>query len=376
MKALAEEAADVGAPTIAELASAVGVSQATASRALNRPELLSPATVARVREAALRLGYSPNRAARALSTGRHGNIALIVPDIANPFFPPLIRAAQLAAEAADFCVFLGDADETADREEVLAGKFAAQVDGFVLASPRSPAERIAALARRRPVVLVNRDVQDVPRVLINTAGGIRDAIAHLAGLGHSCIAYVAGPPNSWSNQQRRKAARQAAEARGVRLPVVPAGDPSYAAGEKASARLLDEGCTAALAFDDLVALGIMGGLASHGVAVPDEFSIIGCDDTLGSISYPPLTTIAAPTADAGRVAVELLLRVLGSDDSRDDRYSLDSHLVVRSTTGPHADAGPSAGADLGRGAGGDPGTGPGSGPGAGPRPGPGPSPAR
>jgi LacI family transcriptional regulator len=323
-----------GAPTIAKIASVLGVSQATVSRALNRPELLSPHTVQRVREAARQLGYSPNRAARALSTGQHGNIALIVPDIANPFFPPLIRAAQLAAEAADFCVFLGDSDETAAREETLALKFAAQVAGFVLASPRSPAERIHKLARRRPLVLVNRDVRDVPRVLINTAGGMRDAVAHLAGLGHERIAYVAGPANSWSNQQRRKVARQAAEERGVQISAVPAGDPTYAAGEKVTGKILDDGCTAAIAFDDLVALGILGGLASRGVAVPGVFSVIGCDDTLGSISYPPLTTIAAPAADAGRVAIELLLRVLASDKPRDDRYSLDSHLVVRATTGP------------------------------------------
>lgn len=332
----------MGAPTIAEIAIAVGVSQATVSRALNRPELLSPATVTRVREAARRLGYSPNRAAQALSTGQHGNIALIVPDIANPFFPPLIRAAQLAAEAADFCAFLGDSDETAAREETLALKFAPQVAGFVLASPRSSAERILQMAGSRPAVLVNRDVPGVPRVLINTAGGVRDAVIHLAGLGHTRIGYVAGPPDSWSNQQRRKAARQAAKHHGLQLPVVPAGDPTYAAGEKAGARLLEEGCTAAVAFDDLVALGVMGGLASHGLTVPADFSVIGCDDTLGAISYPPLTTISAPAADAGRLAVDLLLRVVGSagdtgsGDSRDDRYrySLESHLVVRSTTAP------------------------------------------
>ncbi|HLH59665.1 MAG TPA: LacI family DNA-binding transcriptional regulator [Streptosporangiaceae bacterium] len=323
-----------GAPTIARIASVLGVSQATVSRALNRPELLSPRTVQRVREAARQLGYSPNRAARALSTGQHRNIALIVPDIANPFFPPLIRAAQLAAEAADFCVFLGDSGETAPREETLAVKLAAQAAGVVLVSPRSPAERICELARRRPLVLVNRDVQDVPRVLINTTGGMRDAVAHLAGLGHERLAYVAGPAKSWSNQQRRKAARQAAEQHGLQLPVIAAGDPTYAAGEKVTGRILDDGCTAVIAFDDLVALGILGGLASRGVAVPDEFSVVGCDDTLGSISNPPLTTIAAPAMDAGRVAIELLLRVLENGTPGDDRYSLDSRLVVRSTTGP------------------------------------------
>jgi LacI family transcriptional regulator len=327
-----------GPPTIAKIASVVGVSPATVSRAFGHPELLSPATVERVVSAARELGYTPNSAARALSTGRHGNIALIVPDIANPFFPPLIRAAQQAADAAGFCVFLGDCGERPAREATLADKFAAQVDGLVLASSRSPADGIHALARRRPLVLVNRDVDGVPRVLINTAGAMRDAVAHLAGLGHKKIAYVSGPASSWSSQQRRKAVRQAAEQHGTQPLVLPAGEPTYAVGEKAVVKILEGRCTAAVAFDDLVAQGIMAGLASRGVAVPGQFSVVGCDDTLGAITYPPLTTIAAPAADAGRVAVELLLRVLASSSAgeraRDDRYSLDSRLVVRATTGP------------------------------------------
>lgn len=336
---------DEGPPTIAKIASVVGVSQATVSRALSHPELLSPATVERVQDAARELGYIPNPAARALSTGRHGNIALIVPDIANPFFPPLIRGAQLAADAAGFCVFLGDCGEHAAREATLADKFAAQVDGLVLASSRSPEESVHALARRRPLVLVNRDIGGVPRVLVNTAGAMRDAVAHLAGLGHKKIAYVSGPASSWSNQQRRKAVRQAAEQHGTQLLVLPAGEPTYAVGEKATGKILEGGCTAAVAFDDLVAQGIMAGLASRGVAVPGQFSVVGCDDTLGAITYPPLTTVAVPAGHAGRVAVELLLHVLASGSSareqaRDDRYSLDSRLVVRATTGPPGPARP------------------------------------
>src|SRR5690349_6437184 len=102
---MAEKDATGGeAPTIDRVAAAAGVSRATVSRAFTRPGMLSAATVARVREIAARLGYTPNQVARALSTGRHGNFALIVPDVANPFFPPLIKAAQKRAELADFCL--------------------------------------------------------------------------------------------------------------------------------------------------------------------------------------------------------------------------------------------------------------------------------
>src|SRR5690606_20676084 len=99
--------------TIRDVAAAAAVSRSTVSRAFTRPQLLSPETVRHVLAVAARLGYVGNQAARALSTGRFGNIAVVVPDIANPFFPPLVRSLQLAAEAADLAVFLGDSDESA-----------------------------------------------------------------------------------------------------------------------------------------------------------------------------------------------------------------------------------------------------------------------
>ena len=120
-------------PTISQVAKASGVSRATVSRAFSRPEMLTEETVRRVKEVAGKLGYVPNQVARALSTGRHGNVALIVSDVANPFFPPLIRAAQLRADQAGLCVFLGNSDEDPVREELLVGRFFGQVEGLVLA---------------------------------------------------------------------------------------------------------------------------------------------------------------------------------------------------------------------------------------------------
>src|SRR3954464_15962691 len=123
-------------PTISQVAKASGVSRATVSRAFSRPEMLTEATVRRVKEVADELGYVPNQVARALSTGRHGNIALIVSVVANPFNPPLIRAAQWRADKAGLCVFLGNSDEDPVREEMLVGRFSVQVEGLVIASSR------------------------------------------------------------------------------------------------------------------------------------------------------------------------------------------------------------------------------------------------
>ncbi len=171
--------------TINQVAAAAGVSKSTVSRAFSRPEMITAETVAHVMEVAKKLGYVPNHTARALSTGRAGTVAIVVPDIANPFFPPLIRGAQAAADQAGFSLLLGDSDEDPTREDVLVSKFGPQTDGIVLASSRMTEEQIRAHAERRPLVLINRDVEGLPRVLIDTATGIAAAVEHLAELGTS-----------------------------------------------------------------------------------------------------------------------------------------------------------------------------------------------
>ncbi len=321
-------------PTITEVAAAAGVSRATVSRTFSRPELLTPETTERVRAVASRLGYVPNQVARALSTGRAGNIALIVPDIANPFFPPLIRAAQASADEAGFAVFLGDSDEKPEREDVLLTKIAAQVDGFILASPRLDEQRIRAHAARRPLILINRDIDGLPRILMDVEAGIAQAIAHLTDLGHRRIAYVSGPPASWANQQRQKAAVKAAKAQGLTLVAVPALHPTYQGGQNATDELLRADVTATVAFDDLVAQGIMAGLADRGLQVPRDMSVIGFDDVLAERTYPPLTTVAAHCAESGAQAVALLCEILQGGRAETERVIIPTELVVRATTAP------------------------------------------
>lgn len=319
-------------PTIEQVARAAGVARSTVSRAFSRPGMLSPQTVAHVMEVAARLGYAPNQVARALSTGRYGNIALIVPDVANPFFPPLIRAAEARADAAGLCVFLGDSDENPAREERLTGKMAAQVDGFVLASSRLAEDAVRALRGRRPVVLVNRDIEGLDRVLIDSAPGAAAAVRHLQALGHRRIAYIGGPPSSWSNQQRRSAVLRTAEELGVEAVEVAAERPSYEGGMAAASAVLASRTTSAIAFDDLVAQGLLAGLAGLGVEVPAAFSVIGCDDVLGARTYPPLTTISSRSNDAGRAAIEMLLAQIESGSFPGTAQRLATELIVRATT--------------------------------------------
>lgn len=322
-----------GTPTISQVAAAAGVSKSTVSRAFSRPEMITAETVAHVMEVATRLGYVPNHTARALSTGRAGTVAIVVPDIANPFFPPLIRGAQAAADQAGFSLLLGDSDEDPTREDVLVGKFGPQTDGIVLASSRMTEEQIRAHAERRPLVLINRDVTGLPRVLIDTATGIAAAVEHLAELGHEHLVYVSGPASSWSNSERRRAVRAAGRRLGVKVSAVAARRSTYDAGVQRVDAILASGASAAIAFDDLLAQGILAGLADRGIAVPAQFSVVGCDDVLAATTYPPLTTVSAHGGEAGRAAVTLLLTTLdGTPDNT--RHTLDTTLVHRATTAP------------------------------------------
>jgi len=320
--------------TIRQVAEVAGVARSSVSRAFTQPGMLSTETVERIKKAAEALGYVPNHTARALSTGRHDNVGLIVPDITDPFFPPLIQAAQLEADRSDFCIFLGNTEENPKQEDKLVGRFARQVEGLVLASSRLSEEIIRAHAAQMPLVLINRDIEGIPRVLIDSSPGMHEAVAHLARLGHRKIAYVSGPPNSWSDKQRRAAIFSAAAMLDVAVEAVPAVRASYKSGRDAVSTILAKGATGAVAFDDLTAQGVLTGLAEKGVSVPDDFSLIGCDDVPGRVTYPALTSASSRSKEAGRAAVSLLFEMLRSQAIRDVRYVLETNLVVRETTAP------------------------------------------
>jgi LacI family transcriptional regulator len=321
-------------PTIKEVAEAAGVSRATVSRAFGKPALLNPATVEHVRSIADQLGYVPNQVARALSTGRAGNIGLIVPDIANPFFSTIVRAAQAHAYTNGYLTILGDSDEIPGLEDVLLGKLASQVEGFILASPRLSTQRIKGHADRRPLVLMNRDVAGIPKVLIDAAAGFEEAVDLLASLGHRSAVYVGAPRASWANQQRQTAVLNATLRNGMAVRVLHVPRPTYDAGRACTGEVLATGATAVLAVDDLVAQGVMAGLDERKVIVPDDISVIGCDDIIAATTHPPLSTIAVHCRDAGWRAAELLIAVLNGPLLSKTELIIKSDLILRQTIAP------------------------------------------
>ena len=320
-------------PTINQVAEAAGVTKSSVSRAFTRPEMLSAETVRKIFAAAEMLGYVPNQTARALSTGKHGNIALIVPDVANPFFPPLIRAAQSEADRSEYCVFLGNSDEKPAQEDKLIARFGGQVEGFLLVSSRLSDEQIVNHAARRPVVLINRDVEGIPRVLIDSATGVAEAVRHLASLGHRKLVYVGGPQGSWSNKQRRAAVRRSARELGMEVVQITNEYPAFESGRRIVPGVLASGATAAIAFDDVTAQGMLAELLARGISVPEQLSVVGCDDVLGATTYPSLTSVSNRSVEAGKTALMLLVDILSNQAIRDVRYVLSTTVVIRSTTG-------------------------------------------
>lgn len=325
---------DRSKPTITDIAEALGVSRATVSRAFGRPEQIGEATVKRVHQMAEQLGYVANPLARALSTGKQGNVAILVPDIANPFFPPLIRAMQRSADEAGYGVFIGDTDSDPQREFQLAMRLAPQIEGFVLASSRMSDPDILRVATMCPVVMINRDIKTLPRILIDPTTGLEEAVAALVDLGHRQIAYVAGPVTSWSDQQRRAVLRATAKRHGLTIRVLDGFKDSFEGGRAAAGALVGAGVTGAIAFDDFVAHGILAGLAQAGLAVPQSFSLIGFDDVLGASTWPALSSVHAPGDEAGRRAMAVLTAALKSGESEPVCDRLGTRFVARATIGP------------------------------------------
>ncbi|MEV1145200.1 LacI family DNA-binding transcriptional regulator [Micromonospora sp. NPDC049799] len=334
--------------TIRDVARASGVHISTVSRTFSAPHLVNPETRGRVLACAEELGYRPNRAARALITGRTHNIGLIIADIANPFFPPLIKAAESQARQRDYHVFVADTNEDPIAEEELVHALAKQVDGVLLCSPRMSNSLIEQLSREVPLVVINRQVTGLPCVTMDVGQGTRAAMEHLLDLGHRRIALLSGPRGSWTSREIRRAAGVAARSGGAELTVLGPNQPTETGGGALAEQVRRAGVTAVLAYNDLMAIGLIEGLDALGLRVPQDVSVVGIDDiTLSRLTRPKLTTVATPTAAAGRTAVDMLLqhdsvaargsRGGGRSGATDDRRTtaqvmLRTELVIRDST--------------------------------------------
>ena len=325
------------ASTISDVAAAAGVATSTVSRALSNPDRVNFRTRERIEQAVVDLQYVPSSQARGLSVGRTNTVALLVPDITNPFYFGIIHGAQSQLKAAGYTQLLIDTEESAESEAESLEKLRKSADGVILAASRLDDELLRSAGKKIPMVAINRNAPGVPSVLIDTPSGVTQALEHLVSLGHSRIGYVSGPSSSWSSDRRWEALERRAEELAVVVVKVGAFPPKRTSGAAAAEAAFNSRVTACICFNDLIAMGMLQRLSARGIHVPEVFSVIGCDDIFGAdFCDPPLTTLTAPIEQAGRVAVSMLLAQIEPSSSTPLRTlaTLPTHLTIRGSTGP------------------------------------------
>jgi LacI family repressor for deo operon, udp, cdd, tsx, nupC, and nupG len=329
-------------PTIYDVAAACGVAPSTVSRAFSRPGRVNAETAERIRQVAAEMGYRTNPLARALPTGRTSLLAIIVADVTNPFFFEILRGAEEVATPAGYTLLVADVQESVEAERQALDRTLPMVEGVVLATSRMSDSSIRVAAKQRPTVVLNRSMSDIASVATDNSRGMRRAAEHLGELGHTTITYLAGPDASWANGVRWQALREAAHELGLRARRLGPFAPTQAGGLSAAGALVGSPGTAVIAYNDLMAIGLMRGLVSLGIRIPEDVSVVGFDNIFGAdFCTPQLTTVAAPLRQLGAVAVQTILNELRTprvprSASRGPLKTalLPARLVVRSSTGP------------------------------------------
>jgi LacI family transcriptional regulator len=337
--------------TLRDVAARAGVHPATASRALN-PEtrlLVREDTARRVLEAAEVLGYHPNPVARSLRTRRSNTVGVLIPDLTNPLFPPIVRALEDRLAAAGYVALIGNTDGDGERERLVFQRMRARhVDGMVLATAHLSDPLLADAARAGlPVVLMNRMAQDhsLDSVSVDNERGMWMAVAHLAAEGHKRIAHIAGPQEVSTGFSRYRGFLSAMEAHGLEADpdlIITAKAFSIEEGLRCTRALLERrsDCAAVAAGNDMLAIGCFAALEEAGLNCPADLSVVGFNDMpFMDRLRPPLTTIRFPHYQLGTEAAQLLLERIGGQGGPVRVIYLAPELVVRGSTAPRSQTG-------------------------------------
>jgi LacI family transcriptional regulator len=333
-----------GRATIRDIADLAGVSIATVSRVLNdRPDV-----AAGTRETVLQVvrehGFTTNRGARGLSSGRTGMIGLTLPLVNDAYFGPMLSGATEALYESDLRIVLCPTLHEHDREVSLVERLMrGTTDGAILMLPEESLEELESLQRQGyPFVVVDPREQPpdgIACVAAMHAAGAKQATEHLLSLGHRRIGAIAGAPGWYATEERLHGFRAALAATGILLDpeLVVYSDWRIPQGIVAADRLLSlrDRPTAIFGFNDNVAIGALHAARARGLSVPEDLSVVGFDDTAQTVIVTPnLTSVSQPLAELGRTGVSLLTRLL--DGQRVDalRMELSTKLVVRESTAP------------------------------------------
>jgi len=329
--------------TIEDVARLAGVSNATVSRALHKPNVVSEKTRERVKAAVAETGYTQNVMARNLRLDRTGLVVALVPDISNPFFTEILSGIETVATREGYNVLIGNTNNDPSREHIYASYIKSNLaDGILLLNGHIPlpegTEANANYMNNLPpmVVLCERiPGSNVPTIIIDNVDAAYKATAHLLEMGHKNIAHVAGPKNNVLTEDRRTGFFKALEKADIPQSEdkVFYGDFSINSGKRAFKEICHKENipTAIFCANDEIAIGVISAAREAGFSVPEEISVVGFDDIEFSESYfPPLTTIHQPRREIGVVAMEKLVSLLSNpNEPIDDLTILNSELIVR-----------------------------------------------
>lgn len=324
-----------------DVAQRAGVSVTTVSHVINNTRTVSDASRQSVLQAMEELEYRPNALARSLRRRKTNTIGMIVPDSANPFFAEIARAIEDASFAQNYSVILcnseGDLEKQRTYTKVLVEN---RVAGILFLAAGLSTELVDDLCRQRvPLVVVDREVPgvEVDTVLTNHAQGGCLATQHLIDLGHRRIACITGSSEVAPSADRVIGYRATLEDNGLAFDerLVVKGDFQYRSGYEATRQLLrgEVKPTAIFACNDLMAVGCISAATELGFRIPADLSVVGFDDVrLASFTNPPLTTVAQPKVEIGRLATEMLLERMIDPDARPHFRRLDTELRIRNST--------------------------------------------
>jgi len=332
-----------GAVSIRDVARRAGVSIATVSRAVNRIPTVDPALAERVWRAINEVGYLPNTQARALVSGRSHMLGLIVSEITNPFFPELVQEFENLAVAQGYEVLIGSTNYEPERTESLIRRMLQRnVDGVAVMTFGIEEELVQKLVEREfPLVFVDAgpDLPNIRVLKVNYGEGIRQAVQHLAALGHRGIAFISGPLRLRSAVSRRDAFLKSMAELGLIVPAehIVEGDHTMEGGITSMEQLtaLAELPTAVICSNDMTAIGALHALYRTTQNVPQEISVVGFDDIhLAQFMLPPLTTVQMSCKDLATAAVEALRAGIERDHPKAAKteWHIPTRLVVRQST--------------------------------------------
>ncbi len=335
-------------PNLLDVAQRAGVSPATVSRVLNNTAPVRESVRARVLSSVTELGYAPTTVRPTAHTLENA-VALLIPDILNPFFAEIVRGVQDEANSSGFLPILFDSMEDAQREEEFLRMLATQpMHGTLLCGSRLAADELSAIVARNniPMVIINRTLRHPKVACVRTdlEGGTGRATRHLLDLNHKRIAFLSGPIKSEQSITRRRGVEKALAEAGLilRPELCPASFPNVDGGFQAMSALLALPAanrpTAVIAYNDVMALGVLHAIRAHRLRVPDDISVVGVDDiAMAAHANPPLTTISQPKYRMGRLAMQTLRRMLQGHPPPEESFTLlESPLIVRESTAPVA----------------------------------------